>query len=247
MSVDLLIKILASIDGCSFSAFITKAMVKTGVKEQKISTLCELLEFTCAIDRCAALTGDYRHIPSLCEHLKQLSATNGNRSFQLKLPADWSQSGVYRLLQNPSGALVVEHRFSKISYIVPRDDMLKYQDGTIIEFSNLVLCNNYHDVKAAITSPHTLKQIHIANIGAFQHSNILASGLSRARSVASASGSVRSASSVFPPAGTPSLSVAPGSADSAASEPAPTPATFDEAAWQPPIPGPSEEGGATQS
>lgn len=161
-SIEFVSEILSAIEPITYSKFALRA-----IKNNKMRTLLEMLEFTTKVPRSTALVGDLRHIPSLKGKLMQHGEGVGARGHRLLLPPNWDEQGVFTLKADALDNIVVEHRYTKFCRPWPASLRLVDSEGHPISVSDLYIAGNYFEDAAEIKSSLTLEAFRIGSLGCF--------------------------------------------------------------------------------
>ena len=82
--------------------------------------LCEIIAFDTGIDLGAPLLMEMRHLPTLRTNMLQMSKARGARGGSLRLPPNWTQDGVFKLIVVSDSVTMintvsVQHRFALVT------------------------------------------------------------------------------------------------------------------------------------
>ncbi len=106
-SVSFLKELMASYEPVAFSAHALSALVKRGAREVNMNSLLQCHEFATGMTRNTVVRISPEAVITLKRQCADLAEMLGHRALQLRLPPNWTESGIYKLEASKQSVLVV--------------------------------------------------------------------------------------------------------------------------------------------
>lgn len=165
-SVALLKKLLSQLEEISMSEWALRSITAKGTLQAKIDKCCERMELVTGQGKDFQLTGDMRYLPTLIGYLKACNQRRNLRGRDVRLPADWGESGAYKCKDVDDQIMVFELSTGN-SIVIPADRLPKGPHGRQVIAGMLVLHANYSEKLAYITIGASQGSLHISSLGQF--------------------------------------------------------------------------------
>lgn len=128
--------------------------------------ICRPIEAMAGQTPSTRLVGNTHHIPTMKKHFKDLSHACCRPVWDLALPPRWATDGLFEF-RGEGGALVVSCRATGNQHEVPPAGRLKDSAGELLGLEDLVMHENYRDLRATIMAKGGLASsvINIVRLG----------------------------------------------------------------------------------